>query len=203
MIVRRLQAAGLFLGPVIFAISPFFWVDGHYGVTGGMLVALAMVPWVYGLLGEYDHLRERTPIPAGLWLLLLLVGMFGSIAFGLQGFFEGALAADDRSGLAALDGYPPQSLFVLWLPGPTFPLALVVFGAMLAWTRLAPAWDAAMICAAAIAFPLARVLRTELVAYAADLLLVVAFGHLAWRAWRRTGRPTVSPVSARHTGPGE
>ncbi|MGP4016863.1 hypothetical protein [Saccharopolyspora sp. 5N708] len=48
MFVQRLQAAALLLGPLIFATSPFFWVDGHYGVTGGMLIALAMAPWVYG-----------------------------------------------------------------------------------------------------------------------------------------------------------
>ncbi|MFD7368046.1 hypothetical protein ACFV4I_17450 [Nocardiopsis alba] len=85
MIVRRLQAVALFLGPVTFAASPFFWNDGHYGVTGGMLIALSMVPWVYGFLGEYDRLREHMPTLSGLWLLVLLAGMFGSISFGLQG----------------------------------------------------------------------------------------------------------------------
>lgn len=186
MLVQRLQAVALFLGPVIFAASPFFWVDGHYGVTGGMLIALSTVPWVYGLIGEYEQFRERVPVLAGLWLLLLLVGMFGSIAFGLQGFFEGVFGISDRTSLAVLDGYPPQSLFVLWLPGPTFPLALLAFGVILGRTRMSPRWVAVLLCFAAIIFPLARVLRLDWVAYIADLLMLLPFCHLAWHAWQRS-----------------
>ncbi|PKW16957.1 hypothetical protein [Saccharopolyspora spinosa] len=193
MLVQRLQAVALFLGPVIFAASPFFWVDGHYGVTGGMLIALSTVPWVYGLIGEYERFRERVPVLAGLWLLLLLVGMFGSIAFGLQGFFEGVFGISDRASLAALDDYPPQSLFVLWLPGPSFPLALLAFGAILGWTRMSPRWVAVLLCLAAIIFPLARVLRLDWVAYIADLLMVLPFCRLAWHAWQR---PVAADMSA-------
>lgn len=193
MLVQRLQAVGLLLGPLIFAMSPFFWVDGHYGVTGGTLIALAMVPWVYGLIGEYERLRPRVPLLAGLWLLLLLIGMFGSIAFGLQGFFEGAFGISDRASLAALDGYPPHSLFVLWLPGPTFPLALLAFGAILGWTRMSPRWVVVMLCLAAIVFPLSRVLRLDWVAYIADVLMLVPFCHLGWLAWQR---PVAAVTSA-------
>lgn len=188
MVVQRLQAAALVLGPVVFATSPFFWVSGHYGVTGGALIALSTVPWVYGLLGEQERLRQRAPLLAGLWLLLLLVGMFGTIAFGLQGFFEGSLGVTDLSSLAALDRYPPQSLFVLWLPGPTFPLALLAFAALLARTRTAPRWVVLTLCLAAIAFPVARVLRADWIALAADWLMVLPFGRLAWDAWQRSRR---------------
>ncbi|PWU56763.1 hypothetical protein DLJ47_04990 [Micromonospora sp. S4605] len=193
MVVQRLQAAALLLGPLIFAASPFFWIDGHYGVNGGMLIALSMVPWVYGLIGEYERLRECAPRAAGLWLLLLLIGMFGSITFGMQGFFEEVFGMVDRTALDQLEDYPPQSLFVLWLPGPTFPLSLLVFGILLGWTRLSQRWVAALICLAAIAFPVGRVLRLEWVAYLVDLLVIVPFSQLAWCAWRRAGTaPTTS-----------
>jgi hypothetical protein len=184
MLIARLQAAGLLLGPLIFAASPLFWIDGHYGITGGMLIALAMVPWVYGLIGEYERLRERVPTLAGLWLLLLIIGMLGSIAFGLQGFFEGVFDITERASLAALDGFPPQSLLVLWLPGPTFPLALLIFGLLIGWNRMSPRWVAILICVAAITFPLSRVFRVDWIAYIADLLMILPFGYLAWRAWR-------------------
>lgn len=200
MVVQRLQAVALLLGPVIFAASPFFWIDGHYGVNGGMLIALSMVPWVYGLIGEYERLRERVPIAAGLWLLLVLVGMFGSIAFGLQGFFEGAFGLHDRVGLERFADYPPQSLLVLWLPGPTFPGALLVFGLLLFWTRMSPWWDATLICLAAVAFPLGRVLRLEWVAYVVDLLVIIAFAHLAWRAWHRDSAKAKTEVSGDRNG---
>ncbi|MUL41459.1 hypothetical protein FZ103_09775 [Streptomonospora sp. PA3] len=194
MLVQRLQAAALILGPLIFAASPFFWTGGHYGVNGGILIALAMVPWVYGLLGEYERLRERIPRIAGLWLLVLLIGMFGSIAFGLQGFFEGVFGMAERSGLARFGDYPPQSLLVLWLPGPVFPLALFVFGILLWWTRMSPWWVAALICLAAITFPLGRALRLEWVAYLADLLVIVPFALLAWRAWHRAAAVSTGAV---------
>lgn len=195
MVVQRSQAVALFLGPIIFAASPFFWVDGHYSVNGGMLIALSMVPWVFGFIGEYERLRERVPIAARLWLLLLLIGMFGSIAFGLQGFFEGVFGLQDRAALARFADYPPQSLLVLWLPGPVFPLSLVVFGLLVWRTRMSPWWVAALICLAGIAFPLGRVLRLEWVAYVVDLLVIVAFAQLAWRAWQR------SPADVASSGP--
>lgn len=185
MVVQRVQAVALLAGPVVFAASPFFWVDGHYGVTGGMLIAVSAVPWVYGLIGEYERLRQDVPVAAGLWLLLLLAGMLGTVAFGLQGFFEGAFGVQHRAGLEAFADYPPQGLLVLWLPGPAFPAALLVFGLLLFWTRSAPRWTAALICLAAIAFPLGRALRLEWTAYAADFLAVLAFAHLAWHAWHR------------------
>ncbi|WP_461003045.1 hypothetical protein [Streptomonospora sediminis] len=193
MLVRRLQAAALLLGPIIFAVSPFFWTNGHYGVNGGMLIALSMVPWVYGLIGEYDRIREHAPNIAGIWLLLVLVGMFGSIAFGLQGFFEGTFGLEGRPALEGFDDYPPQGVLVLWLPGPVFPLALLVFGLIIAWTRTSPLWVAALICLAAIAFPAGRVLRLEWVAYLVDVLVIVPFAHLAWRAWHGADGSTTPP----------
>lgn len=45
MVMRRLENLGLVVGPLMFALSPLFWVDGHYGVTGGLLIATATVPW--------------------------------------------------------------------------------------------------------------------------------------------------------------
>ncbi len=61
MVVRRLESLGLIIGPLLFALSPLFWIDGHYGVTGGLLIAIAAVPWVYGLIGEYNALRPVSP----------------------------------------------------------------------------------------------------------------------------------------------
>lgn len=83
MLIARMQILGLIVGPSIFALSPLFWNDGHYGVVGGMLIAVSTVPWVFGLLGEYEKLRAPFPVVSGLWFLLVLIGMFGTVAFGL------------------------------------------------------------------------------------------------------------------------
>ncbi|WP_241387265.1 hypothetical protein [Rhodococcus sp. CH91] len=187
MAIQRLHALGLALGPVLFALSPIFWTDGHYGIAGGILIAVSMVPWVYGLIGEYERLRRPLPVVAGLWLLLLLVGMFGSIAFGLQGFFEGVFGVTHRAALNAFEDYPPISV-VLLVAGPIFPLAIGVLGILYWFTDSAPRWASILLCIAAVAFPLARVVRLEWVAIVADVIMVVAFWYLAWIRWRRAGR---------------
>ncbi|MEJ1087672.1 hypothetical protein WDU99_05015 [Microbacterium sp. Mu-80] len=125
MFIRRVQALCLVIGPTLFALSPLFWVDGHYGIVGGMLIAVAMVPWGFGLLGEYDRLHPHLPVVSGLWMLLVLIGMFGSIAFGLQCFFEGVLRTTDGASPATFTGYPAAGALVLLLAGPMLPAARV------------------------------------------------------------------------------
>ncbi|MGX4711095.1 hypothetical protein [Rhodococcus ruber] len=170
---------------MLFALSPIFWTDGgHYGVVGGMLIAVSVIPWVYGLIGEYERIRQPIPVVSGLWLLVLLVGMFGTIGFGLQGFFEGVLEADHRSGLDAFDDYPPAGIILL-ISGPVFPLAVGILAILHWFTGSAPHWTSVLLCIAAVTFPLARVVRVEWVAVVADVLMVIAFGYLAWVAWRR------------------
>lgn len=195
MVIRRLQALGLILGPALFALSPLFWNDGHYGVAGGLLIALATVPWVYGLIGEYDDLRSRFPVASGLWLLVVLVGMFGTVAFGLQGVFESVFGVDDSAALAAFGDYPTTVAIILLLAGPVFPGALLLLGAMLWRSSLTPTWCAALLCLAAAAFPVARVTRSAPVALVADLVMLAAFGAVAWFSWRRATAPAQLPPS--------
>lgn len=185
MLIARLQCLGLVVGPALFALSPLFWVDGRYGTVGGMLIAIATVPWVYGLVGEYE--RFRTPLPriAGLWLLVVLLGMFGTIAFGLQGFFEGVFGVTGGTALSAFATYPPWGTAVLLLLGPVFPLALAVLGVLHWRAGLSPHWAAGLLCGAAVLFPLARLVRLDAVAFAADLLMLVAFSAVAWHSWPR------------------
>lgn len=185
MLIARMQILGLIVGPSIFALSPLFWNDGHYGVVGGMLIAVSTVPWVFGLLGEYEKLRAPFPVVSGLWFLLVLIGMFGTVAFGLQGFFEGVFRVDDSSALAAFDGYPTAGTIMFLLAGPTFPFALLVFGAMQWRARTIPPACAVLVLVAAVAFPIARATREAPVAFVADLVMVAAFCGVAWYAWTR------------------
>lgn len=186
MLVPRLQVLGLVVGPLIFALSPLFWEDGHYGVVGGMLIAVSTVPWVFGLLGEYERLRIPLPIVSGLWFLLVLIGMFGTIAFGLQGFFEGVFGVNDKSDPLAFDVYPTAGTVIFLLAGPTFPLALIILSAMQWHTRMSPRLCVALLCFAAIAFPAARVTRSTPVAFLADIVMLVAFCWMAWYSWTAT-----------------
>lgn len=189
MTVARFHALGLILGPALFALSPIFWNDGHYGVTGGMLIAVSTIPWVFGLLGEYNRIRAELPIAAELWFLLVLIGMFGTVAFGLQGFFEGVFGFDDSSSLAAFDGYPLAGTILFLLAGPTFPLALLLLGTILWRTRLSPRACSGLLLVAAAAFPIARATRVPAVALVADLAMLAAFCGVAWYSLRAEPAP--------------
>lgn len=186
MFIRRLQVLGLVVGPVLFALSPLFWTDGHYGIVGGMLIAVSMVPWVFGLIGEYDRLRITLPRASVLWLLVVIWGMFGSVAFGLQGFFEGVFGVTPESPLNMFEIYPVAGATLLLISGPMFPAALMLLGVLYWLTGLAPRWVATLVCVAAAAFPIARVARVDWIAVAADLLMLIAFCAIAWIVWPRT-----------------
>jgi hypothetical protein len=56
-----------------------------------------------------------------------------------------------------------------------------------------------VLAAGALAFPLSRAPRIELVAHLADVLLVVAFCSLAWLRWRRPA--PVATATATATAP--
>lgn len=180
---------------MMFALSPLFWVDGHYGVTGGLLIAMATVPWVFGLVGEYNALRAQLPIVSGLWMLLVLIGMFGTVAFGLQGVFESVFGVDDSSALAAFGVYPLPVTVILMMAGPVFPASLLCLGALYWKTGLTPRWGAVTLILAAVAFPIARVTRSIPVALVADLVMLAAFCTVAWFAWNRAGTTAASAPS--------
>ncbi|ADD43988.1 hypothetical protein [Stackebrandtia nassauensis] len=176
---RILRTTSLILGPLSLAASTFFWEDGRYGVTGGVLVALASTAWIYGLLGVWEHLRDRSPLLSAVGIVLTVVGTFGGIAFGTQGFFEGIFDVSGAESLDAAARYPVASWFVLWLPGPLFPISLMLLGAMLLRLRVTPVPVAVALMLGGLAFPASRVSRVDLIAHGADVVLLAASAALA------------------------
>jgi hypothetical protein len=171
---RAIQGISLILGPALNAIATFFWSDdGRHGVTGGTLVALSSVVWLPGLLGLWEAVRAGRPVLGSLGGLLAVVGAFGGVSFGLQGFYEGVFGMSKQQSLDALAAHPVASQLVLWLPGPVFPLALVVLGLALARARIVPLWTALLLAAAGVLWPVSRIPRIEAIAYAADLAVLV------------------------------
>jgi hypothetical protein len=114
---RAIQVISLILGPALNAIATFFWSDdGRHGVTGGTLVALSSVVWLPGLLGLWEAVRGGRPVLGSMGGLLAVVGAFGGVSFGLQGFYEGAFGMSKQQSLDALAAHPVASQLVLWLP---------------------------------------------------------------------------------------
>lgn len=87
---------------------------------------------------EYRRLKTPLPVLSGLWFLLVLIGMFGTVAFGLQGFFEGVFNVDNQNSLSAFWAPTPRQVLRWLLAGPTFPSALLVLSAMEWHTQLSP-----------------------------------------------------------------
>lgn len=176
---RTVQGASLIAGPALTVVSTFLWdADGRHGVTGGALAALSSVVWLYGLLGLWDRLRPERPGWAALGSLAAIVGCFGGIAFGLQGFYEAVFGLTGDQSLDALAEHPVAAQLVLWLPGPAFPLSMIALGLALALTRKAPLWTAVLFAVAGAAFPISRIPRIEAVAHVADLLLLIPSAYL-------------------------
>jgi hypothetical protein len=183
------QGIALIVGPALLAASTFFWNgEGRLGVTGGTLTALGTTVWLYGLVGLVAVLRERMPRYAAVLLPALVVGGLGGVGFGFQGFFEGVLGLSKADSLAALAHHQLAAEVILWLPGPAFPLALLLLAVGLWRSRLAPSWLAGLLALGAALFPLGRITRTELIGHGCDLLLLIPLAVLGWTLIR-TARP--------------
>jgi hypothetical protein len=180
--MTHVTRAALVLGPAGSAIATYFWTDGRYGASGGTILVLAMVVWAYGLIGLLGAVRPHAPRYAAVALPVFLYGIMGGAAFGFQGVFEDVFDQSADASLDALAAHPVAANLLLWIPGPVMPLSLLALGAVLGRTRVIPLWSAALLCAGAVAFPVSRIPRIDLVAYLADALLVVAFAAIARNA---------------------
>ena len=123
---RKPHGASLIIAPLLCATSTFLWTEGRYGAAGGTLLALSGVFWAHGFTGLFEDIRRHVPWYGTAGLPVALLGCFGAIAFGLQGFFEEVFAVSGPQSLAALAHHPVTATLVLWTPGPLFPLT--VFG---------------------------------------------------------------------------
>ena len=170
---RTVQGVCLILGPLVNAAATFFWTDGRHGVVGGVLVAWSSVLWLPGLLGLWEVVRSSRPVLGSVGAALAVIGSFGGIAFGLQGFYEGVFGLDKQQSLDALAAYPLASQLVLWLPGPMFPLMLVLLAVALARTRSAPRWMWALLGVGGVLWPVSRIPRIQAIAHVADLAVLV------------------------------
>lgn len=130
-------------------------------------------------VGRAARTRPAAPRLAPPLLLFLLFGVTGGLAFGFPGFFEAMFGASGEESLAALAHHPLESTLLLWIPDPMMPSGLLLLAFLLAWRRLVPLWTAGPLALGAIAFPLSRIPRIDLVAYLADGLIVAAFATLA------------------------
>ena len=178
---RTLWGLSLILAPALFAISTFFWVRTNgrveYGATGGTIIAVATVFWIPAFIGLFDLLKERMPRFATWGLLVAIYGCIGGAAFGLEGLFADAFRIPHDVRREAWAQFPTAFNLTFFWPGPLFPLSLLVLGTVLIRTKSTPLWAGVLICLAAIAFPVSRIPRIDVVAHAADVLMFVPLAY--------------------------
>src|ERR1700743_520664 len=85
----KLFRISLFLAPLCYAISGFFWRNGgQYSVTCGTYIILGSVLWIFALDGLFNLLKEKNPVYATWGKGIAIYGCAcGGICFGLQGMF--------------------------------------------------------------------------------------------------------------------
>jgi hypothetical protein len=181
---RKLWGLSLILAPALFATSTFFWVHTNgrveYGANGGTIIAIATVFWIPAFIGLFDLVKERMPRYATWGLLVAIYGCIGGAAFGLEGLFAEAFTIPHDMRREAWAQFPTAFNLTFFWPGPLFPLSLLILGAMLIRTRSIPLWTGLLICIAAIAFPVSRIPRIDLLAHLADVLLLVPLAYTGW-----------------------
>jgi hypothetical protein len=179
---RKVWGLSLILAPTLFAASTFFWVRTggrvEYGTVGGTMIVLATVFWIPAFIGLFGLLKDTMPRYAAWGLLVAIYGCIGGAAFGLEGLFADAFGISHDIRRQAWKEFPTVFNLTFFWPGPLFPLSLLVLGAALIRTSAIPRWAGVLICLAAIAFPVSRIPRIDVVAHAADALMLAPLAFL-------------------------
>lgn len=178
---RRLAGVSLFLAPLFYFASDFFWIrDGQYGVTTGVLLVIGSIFWILALQEVFAIFRQRRPLYSALGFLLAVYGcVCGGVAFGLQGFFNEIYGISKASSLQALASWPVAANVIFWTGGPAFPLSLLLLGIMLVRERAVPVWTGLLLSIGGALFPVARIARLESMAHFVALLLLIPMSYLA------------------------
>ncbi|WP_280233458.1 hypothetical protein [Nocardia cyriacigeorgica] len=179
-LARRLSAACLVAGPLLYLISTLTWQDdGIYGVTGGTVLVAAMTCWLFGLTAVYDDVGHHYPRFAAVAKLVLLAGVIGGVSFAVRGFYDGALELSREESITVLEAHPVASATMFFLPGPLFPLSLIIIGIAVLRARLVhPALGAAL-SATGVIFPATTILRVQAGATGLSVVMIIVFALLA------------------------
>lgn len=166
----RLLTASLVLAPLVYlAADTVYAVRGWTDATAGVLHVLGAIAYGLVVVRIATWLPDESRLAA--WLFATAVaGSIGNAAYGFDTIHQsfGDVALVDRGGAAIL----------IKVVGLLFPLSL----ALAAWAllRLQHREVALLISVAAAAWPVAHIANIGALAVVANVLLVTAFGSLAW-----------------------
>jgi hypothetical protein len=166
----RLLTGALVVAPLIYlAADSTYAARGWDDGTAGVIHVLGAIAYGFVVLRVVSWLSAASKLTAAL-LLTGLIGMAGNVAYGFEAIHMslGDTQLVHQSGAANL--IKPLGLF--------FPLSFVLVAVALA--RLGHRWPAALVLIAMIGWPIAHIGDVAPLAIVVNVVLVVAFGSLAW-----------------------
>lgn len=165
----RVLTASLVAAPLVYlAADSLYAARGWEDPAAGVVHVLGAV--VYGLvaLAVASWLPRQSRLTAVL-IVIGLFGMAGNVAYGFETIHAsfGDVQLVDRDGAANL----------LKVLGLLFPVSLLLIGAALG--RLGQRWQAATVCVAGLAWPVAHIADIAELAVPVNVALALALGSLA------------------------
>ena len=166
----RLLAGSLAVAPLLFlAADTTYAVRGWDDATAGVLHVLGAIGYGFVVLAVASWLSRTSRLAAAI-VLTGVIGTCGNMAYGFDAIHLslGDVSLVDQPGAANL--IKPLGLF--------FPLSFALVAVAL--TRLGHRWQAALVLAAIVAWPVAHIGNIAVVAVPVNVALVIAFGSLLW-----------------------
>jgi hypothetical protein len=174
----KLLGSSMIIAPLVFGASTFFWKNGEYGVTGGTILVLSMIFWIPAFMGLFGFLKDKMPAYTSIGFLIATYGCISGVSFGMVGVFSEAFQISHDVYLGEAAKQPLAFNLLLFWSGPLFPLSLLILGINLFRKKVIPTWTAVLICLGAVAFPLSRIPRIEVIAHIADILLAMPLSYI-------------------------
>jgi hypothetical protein len=177
----KLYAISFFLAPFLHFLSSFFWLpNGQYNVTGGTLIILGSVFWIFVFQCLFESLSDKTPRYAVLgWLFAVYGCLCGGVAFGLEGIFADIFNISHQTMLEGLGRHPLMANVIFWVGGPAFPVSVLILGIVLTRTKMVASWVGITFALAGLLFPLSRIPRNELIAHVVDVFMLIPLIYLS------------------------
>lgn len=168
----QMLTGALLVAPLIYlAADSTYAARGFDDAAAGMVHVFGAIAYGFVVLRIASWLPRDSKLAAAI-LLTGLIGMAGNVAYGFETIHMslGDTQLVDRTGAANL--IKPLGLF--------FPLSFALIAAALA--RLGHRWQAVVVLAAILAWPVAHIGNVAAIAVPVNVALVVAFGSLVGRA---------------------
>jgi len=175
---KKFNGISLIIAPLLFAASTFFWSNGEYSVLSATLIIFSMFFWIPSFTGLFALLKNKMPYYSvwGLWIAVY--GCISGCCFAFLGYFSTIFNIAHQQYLHTLSNHPVTSQILLFAAGPLFPLSILLLGINLVRTKTVHVVIGMLLCSGAIAFPLSRIQRIEIIAHIADVLLIIPTVYL-------------------------